>query len=475
MGGWAAIKNNTLYALHNQLNNVFRIQEQIGSGMRVIRASDDPGDGYLIMDLRAERETLSTYEQNLQNASFNMEHISSTLEEISTNLTRVKELTTQAASGTYNQSSRVAAGQEVNAILDNIFALVNNQTMGRYLFGGAELNTAPYSAERDNGEITNISYQGSEIKMEIPVAPNVNYPATFIGQEIFRSVGRGTPVFPAGLTGAAPGDGTPSARGDVVLTVSHTQTNYIDPSGLNLSAGVESPAGDTIVGAHTLTVAGAGANRTIRLDGGDAVAFTNETNLKLTNETGDVVYVDVSGFSGTNGTVTLSATGTLSIDGNTTTTVLDPANGNQAVEDDEGHVLFVDCTGITRTGAEPVRIPGSYDLFGTLIQVRDLMKNESGYNSEKQSELLSGALSSLDELLAGVTQTVTSAGARVQAMDALKNMLGNLKYNAQSQQSAMQDADVVELATELANFQTFYQMTLQSSSKLLSLSLLDFM
>jgi flagellar hook-associated protein 3 len=473
MPGWGAIRHNTFFALGNQMSRIARLHEQVSSGMRVIRSSDAPGDAYRIMNLQTEDTALQTYIGNLDTVSFNMGHIAETMQRITDDISRTRELLTQAASGTYRDSSRKSAGNELDLILENILSLINSKSMGSYLFGGAQLTEAPYVATRSDGRITDVIYQGSHARVPVPVAPGVNFPGTVVGDDVFRSDQVGQATVPGGLTGAAPGQGTPSVRGDVWLTIAHTATNYTDPGGTGIVASPQSPLGDTIIGTHTLTVE-TGAVNTIRLDNGEKIAFNAETNLMVTNEFGDVAFVDVSGWSGAAGTLTLDSDGTMSIDGGATATAID-FTGNQAVSDAEGHVVYIDSGSILRTGVEPIRVSGSYDLFGTLIATRDLLLNEGGlFSEQKQVELLGKALDSVQEVLEGITQEMTSIGARIQAMDSLGASLDDLKYSAETGKALLQDADIVQVATDLANQQTYYQMTLQSSARLLSLSLLDF-
>jgi hypothetical protein len=69
-------------------------------------------------------------------------------------------------------------------------------------------------------------------------------------------------------------------------------------------------------------------------------------------------------------------------DGATWVTVPAGGQANQAVTDSRtGRVLYVDTTGIQSTGTELVRVPGTYDIFGTLISLRDLLLNPKGLST----------------------------------------------------------------------------------------------
>jgi len=306
----------------------------------------------------------------------------------------------------------------------------------------------------------------------VPVAPGVEYAGTLVGDEIFRNDERQAPQF-FGATGAAAGVGTSSVRGDVWLTVSHESTTYLGASGV--APGTSSAAGDTILGNnHTLTIDAPG--KTLRLDGGPAVTFSGgETDLVVAHGD-DVVHVDVTALVGAFvGTVNIQTTGSLSIDDGASQTAADFANANLAVTDSvTGRVLYVNCTGIERSGLEPVRTPGTYDLFGALVTVRDLMLNTRNMPENEQLALLNEILGSVNEMAQGFTVTTTSIAARSGVLATLSGNLDNIQRHADDQAALLENADIVQVATELAHQQTLYEITLASAAKLLGLSLFDY-
>ena len=263
-------------------------------------------------------------------------------------------------------------------------------------------------------------------------------------------------------------------RGDVYLTVGHTTTTGWNTGTTGVAAGASSASGDTILGSHTLTIRVDGGTNYIKLGSGPEVTFTvGDADLELTNETGDKVYVNMSSWVGYTGTVSLTSNGRMSIDDGASYTAID-FSANQAVTDSENdRILYVDSSSIVRTGAEPIRVPGTYDLFGMLINVRDLLKDTS-LDQLEQSQRLGEAIYSLDEVMAGVRQQMASLGARGNAMDAMAVSLEGISANADSQMSMLRDVDIAQIAIDLARTQTFYEMTLMSVSKVMQTSLLDF-
>ena len=133
----------------------------------------------------------------------------------------------------------------------------------------------------------------------------------------------------------------------------------------------------------------------------------------------------------------------------------------------------MDSSSIVHTGSEPIRVPGTYDLFGMLINARALLMG-TGLEREEQSLLLREAINSLDEVMAGVNQKMASLGARGKAMESMAFSLGDISANADSQMSALRDLDIAQIAIDMARTQTFYEMTLLSISRVMNISLLDF-
>ncbi len=472
MGGWNTIYASISNSLAEHTRTLARMQEQISSGKRIIRASDAPGDAYRTLRLRSQSDSIGVYCRNVEDMVRSLEMSESVLMEISNGTTRVKQLLTQAASDVLSLDQRAAIAREIDSLLEQFVSLANTNTLGRYLFGGAVITQPPLAVQRTGGSITDVLYQGSLNELQVPVAPGLVYPGVIVGTDAFWSDDRQEPEF-LGTTGAAAGSATSTVRGDAYLLISHTQTNYAGGSGLQ--PGTSSPAGDTVLGDHVLTVAVAGPVQTISLDGGPAVEFLGtEQDLKVSNGT-VTVYVDTTGWVGFTGDVDITGEGRMTIDDGASFTDVTSFTDNLVVTHaDTGKILYVDTTDLARTGTEPVRVPGTYDLFGTLINIRDLLLQERGLPQQLQHECVQRTLDSLDETMGTLTNTMTVIGGRFQAIDGLKQSLTGVQATADDQAAMLQDADVVQVATQMARAQTLYEMTLAVASKLLGMSLLDY-
>ncbi len=477
MSGWNAVYNNLSAGIQKQSRDMFRIQEQIASGSRVIRASDAPTDAFVIMGLAGRKGALQIYDKNLDAVVNNTEAISTILQQCSDMIIRTEELLTQGASGTYGPSQRAVMAAEIDSLLEQVVSLANHESMGKYVFGGDDVSTAPYQVTRQDGKIASVHYTGSNRTLSVPVADGLEYDGTVVGSDTFGGGDNLTPEF-TGNTGAAAGTGTSSIRGDVYLEISHQTTTYA--GGPNVAAGADSADGDTIVGdSHQLTVDGDA--RTVALDDGAAVDYDPavDDNLRLVNSSGHVVYVDMTGvdpsLSGTH-QVDATATGKMTIDGGQSYADLDDFSDNQVVTDSStGRVLFVNASGVECTGVEHVRPVGAYDLFSALITARDTLENKGGYTTSQQTQQINKALEAVRSASGDIGKSIAVVGGRLQAMDKLKNTLTMLTDSVQASLSGVQDADVAQLATELSRSQVYYQMLLSATARMVSMSLLDYL
>ncbi len=481
MSGWGAIYDTVTAGLQRSSTTLASLQEQIATGAKILRASDNPSDASKIMSLRTQNQSLEAYSKNLAQVIANRERASGALQELSGTFISVQELLLQAANGTYTQTQRTSMAEGIDALLEQAVSGANSELMGRYLFSGNSTSTAPYVVERTGGKISAVTYQGATQNLMVTVASGVDHAATVVGDSIFRSDERQEPSF-FGNTGASAGTGTSSVRGDVWLTLEHDTTTYSTvPVDTGVAAGTRSPGdgGDTILGtSHKLYINA--DNSTVRLDDGEFQSYIGgPDDLQLVNTAGDVVYVDMSSIAGgLSGTVEVSITASakMSIDDMTSTVNLTSFSDNEAVTDDETkRILYVDATGITRVGVAPVRVPGTYDVFGLLISVRDLLTNERGLSQNDQMEQLSEALGSAKEVMGSVVEGLTFVGAALQAMDTLRYSLEDIQGNLESQRSAIQDTDLVEVATQLAWNQTYYEMMLATAARVLNMSLISFL
>ena len=392
------IYNNVSYSLYMHSVEMARLQEQVTTGSRINRPSDDPSCSYRVATLNSQEKSLGNYINNLSETLGTLDLSSTVIQNIQSAIVETKVRLTQIMGGIYNEENREQLAKGINDTLEQVVSLANTKHMGQYLFGGSNTTSAPYLAERTNGEITSVTYQGSLENREIEVASGIKSSAFQVGYDIFGSDDRSDPVF-LGDTGAAAGSGTSSVKGDSWLTVT-------DDGGGSYDLSIDDGATKVNVAAEVL-------------------AGANIANIAVTNASGEVLYVDA--------------------------------------------------TNISSTGVDMVSVPGTYNIFDTLISARDLLRNERELSDAQLRDLQNNSLTALEEINKLVVQAEVSVGSKIGFLDNLKDSLTALKYDAEDESTLLQEADIAQIAIDLSKREVLYQMSLSIAGKLMSLSLLDFL
>jgi flagellar hook-associated protein 3 len=464
-----------------QADLLARLQQQTSTGKKLLAPSDDPALSATLVANDAQDQRLNAFLNTISTVTSTLDQGVSTMQDAGDVIVAAKSIALQGAQSDNDATARSALAQQVNILIQRLVALGNTQQNGRYIFSGDAVGTQPFvvSALDKSGNPAQVTYQGSTAAPSTLAGPGQTVTPYITGNVVFGTSTRGTPVY-AGSTGAKPGSGTDNATSDVSLVVAHTATSYAGASGVQV--GTSSATGDTILGpagAHTLTVidtAGDGSAGTVSLDGGPPIAFTNgDTNLKVNNNTGGIVYVDTSAITaGFNGTVDITSDGTLSTDGGATTTPIDFSANQQITDSTTGQLVNVDTSAVTSTGTESIHETGSYDAFQILISLRDDLLNNS-LGSTAQGLAISSRLDELDQVHQTILSSVGSQSAQLQGLQGLQSHVQALDLSTKKVQSALGDADLTDLIVQLQTQSTLLQMTYAGITRMFSTSLLDFL
>ena len=121
-----------------------------------------------------------------------------------------------------------------------------------------------------------------------------------------------------------------------------------------------------------------------------------------------------------------------------------------------------------------VRAPGTYDVFETLIYVRDILSNEKGLSDTQVEELCSSSMESLEEIRDYLTEKSVSVGSKIGFLEVLANSIEDMKFVTEDETMMLEEADIAQIAIDIAREEILYEMSLAVAGSLMSMSLLDF-
>ena len=171
-----AVTASMLAGLQDNQSRMAALQEQLSSGKRISKPSDDPVGTDQAMRYRTEIARNNQYQRNAQDGLGWLGTADTALQSGVAILHRLQVLVTQAAStGINNQSSRDAIATEVKSLKQQMLSVANTTYQDRPIFGGTTSKAAAYVADAngvvtyqgDTGTVMRTVGQNSQVKVNI--------------------------------------------------------------------------------------------------------------------------------------------------------------------------------------------------------------------------------------------------------------------------------------------------------------------
>ena len=175
--------------------NLSKVQEQMSTGLQIVKPSDAPDKAALVTRIESELSRQTSYQDTLKAVNVRLTAQETALTNTSDVLYRIKELSTQAANDTLSKADRQSVAVELGALREQIMSLGNSQdSNGNYLFSGSKASTPPYT--KDAAGV--VYYQGDQARMKVNVGDsrrmNLNMPGSDAFTRVVRDDGQGGKV-----------------------------------------------------------------------------------------------------------------------------------------------------------------------------------------------------------------------------------------------------------------------------------------
>lgn len=172
-----------------------KVQEQLSTGLQIVKPSDAPDKASLVTRLEAEIARTTSYQDTLKSVNVRLTAEETALKNTSDVMYRIKELSVQAANDTLGSADRQSIALEISTLKEQILSLSNSQdSNGNYLFSGSKAGTPAFSKD-ESGRVT---YQGDHARMKVNVGDNrrmnLNIPGSDVFVRVVRDDGKGGKV-----------------------------------------------------------------------------------------------------------------------------------------------------------------------------------------------------------------------------------------------------------------------------------------
>lgn len=145
--------------LNTNMSNLAEYQRQISSGKVINNLSDDPIGLISIMTSKMKLEKNNEYTATVDTGLTWLNQTDSSAYELNQLIQSAYETVMEVSNDSYNENDKEAAAQYIMQLRDQVLTIGNSQSSDKYIFGGYNVNTAPFTLDAAG----NILYNGLDL------------------------------------------------------------------------------------------------------------------------------------------------------------------------------------------------------------------------------------------------------------------------------------------------------------------------
>ena len=418
------LSNNFLSDMQINLNNMKILQQQMSSGKEIRKPSDDPFKVSRTMQLNTDINTNKQYNENIKDTINWLSTTDTAIGQAENSLQRVKELLTQAGNAGYSVSERKAIKDEINQRISELSQIMNTNFDGKYIFGGTRSTAKPMD--------TKTVY-----------------------------------TLPASVTQSNEKGGAAAVSGTFSTQPDKNHTYMVKVTGVNpLTPGEASKVQLSVDGgAYGADINVASGKFAL---GSDAFNLNFEVGTNTANKSGDVY------------TFTLNSNTKLDYDFDKDAHPADSLKQVQTklvTEISQGVTMEYNVSASDmleyKSGSETKNLK---DLLSNIVNHLDGMKADgSAADSDAVNKLTNEDMGEMKDAIDSLLTLRSEVGAKQNRMESAQSKNTDENYNMTDVLSKTEDIDITQKTMEYATMQTVYLASLQTSSKVLQPSLMDYL
>lgn len=533
------LSNSMLNNLSNSYSKLGKLQNQISTGSKLLRPSDDPVGVTKAMSYRTQLQQNEQYQDNLDTATKWLDMSDDALGQVTNAMTRVQELVTQAANDTNQTVDREKVLIEIQQIREEVKDISNTKVGDMYIFSGTRTNEPVYIdakvastsyLDTDNNVVEAIELykqkDGSTIATARDADGNLVAKVTNSVEELeYDTTGATKQANTSAII-------TPTANLNIQVLndiTAGTKTITLKDNNYNMNSLVVSNDGTTttIKNSKDEIIANIDVSGNVTDKDGNAISTTTPIQLDLNrslsvNANGNVVVqnsenestitinptADVEYLTSEGTTINALNTGELNLLTASQTEIkadatgivnihnIDTTNNYNEKKESANKKIAQNLVGMDQTANVEifngiqlgVTTTGAQKMFAKLdtvfAKIETALKGDKDGNTshDKLTALLGGTNSAADqanETIQGVVDLVlaerSTVGAKQNRVDMMADRLALQKEALTKQQSDVEDVEYEEVITNLITQESIHNAALSVGSKIIQQTLVDFM
>lgn len=155
--------NQFLYNMNNNLGKLDKYHNQLETGRKITRPSDDPVGVTRSLQARTDLSKLERYTQNVGDAKAWLTQTETSLMEMNEIIKRAYDLAIDSNSGTKTPEDMASNAKELRELENQLIQCANTTYGGRYVFGGYNTVEVPFKIETDLNGNRQLIYNGADL------------------------------------------------------------------------------------------------------------------------------------------------------------------------------------------------------------------------------------------------------------------------------------------------------------------------
>ncbi|MFO7604007.1 MAG: flagellar hook-associated protein FlgL [Gammaproteobacteria bacterium] len=181
-------------AMLEQQAKLSAVQQQVATGKRISKPSDDPVAASKIVNLKDVMSTTEQYQSNIDGARSRLTIEEGVLANAVEVLQRARELAVAGNNGSQTNETRSFIAEEVDQLAEELLGLANTtDSSGEFLFAGAKSKFKPFVRNEQGA----FEYHGDDTQRFIQIGPKRRIPTNDSGTDTFRAIREGNGNFVA--------------------------------------------------------------------------------------------------------------------------------------------------------------------------------------------------------------------------------------------------------------------------------------
>lgn len=171
---------------------LYRVQQQISSGKRMLAPSDDPTGAARAAQMRSSLSQIAQYADNVELATQKLNTVDGLLGDLAAAIRSARDIALQAANETLSEDSRAALAQQLDDLTRRVMEIGNAESGGYYVFAGYQTQTTPLATNASGPPP--VVYNGDDGAQIIEIGRNASIVVNLTGSAVFNIGGAANPA-----------------------------------------------------------------------------------------------------------------------------------------------------------------------------------------------------------------------------------------------------------------------------------------